>query len=172
MAYADYRLCDVCGGKTFYDANLNYDQGADVEGSVRNAGVLLQHTRLDYLGDWCVICHECAKTHECRVVQKDGHATAQAHALAHERRARIQTQPEKVIMTITMKEKEIVKPTKLNQLESGDTFTLEDGSGPYIVLDETDNGLFQFVGLETGVIYRNTGDDVVFPRNYVLKEVS
>lgn len=74
-------------------------------------------------------------------------------------------------MAITLKEKEIVKPTKLNKLESGDTFTLEDGSGPYIVLDEKDNGLFQIAGLRTGMIYRHT-DDVVFPRNYVLEEVS
>lgn len=51
MALADYRLCDVCGGKAFYDANLNYtDEG------------------LDRLGDWKVICVECAKTHKTVVV--------------------------------------------------------------------------------------------------------
>ena len=25
MAMADYRQCDLCGCKAFYDANLNYD---------------------------------------------------------------------------------------------------------------------------------------------------
>ena len=25
MAYADYRLCDVCGCKAFYDSKLDYE---------------------------------------------------------------------------------------------------------------------------------------------------
>ena len=29
MALADYRLCDVCGSKAFYDARLNYGQTGD-----------------------------------------------------------------------------------------------------------------------------------------------
>jgi hypothetical protein len=71
MAASDYRLCDLCGSKAFYDANLNYEIGGDVEGSVRNSGLLMENTKLDYLGDWCVLCRECAKTHECRIVKKD-----------------------------------------------------------------------------------------------------
>lgn len=71
MAAADYRLCDVCGGKAFYDANLNYEQGGDVEGFVRNGGSLMSHTRLDRLGDWCVICATCAETHACVIVKRD-----------------------------------------------------------------------------------------------------
>lgn len=67
MAYADYRLCDVCQKKVFYDANLNYEQDCEVEGSVRNAGEMMPNTQLDYLGDWAVICRDCAKTHECIV---------------------------------------------------------------------------------------------------------
>jgi thiol:disulfide interchange protein len=59
MAACDYRSCDVCGGKVFYDANLNYDH--DDAGNIT----------LDYLGDWCVICTECAKTHESKVVKKE-----------------------------------------------------------------------------------------------------
>jgi hypothetical protein len=51
MAYADYRLCDVCEEKTFYDANLDYDRDNGPHGLVR-------------LGDWKVLCIECAKTHE------------------------------------------------------------------------------------------------------------
>lgn len=71
MAAADYRLCDVCGRKAFYDSNLNYESGSDVVGSVRNGGMLMDQTSLDYLGDWVVICRECAKTHKCVVVPLD-----------------------------------------------------------------------------------------------------
>ncbi len=72
MAGADYRSCDVCGSKVFYDANLNYEQGRggfDNEPipkneEAREAGVQKDWGyRLDYLGDWAVICRECAKTH-------------------------------------------------------------------------------------------------------------
>ena len=45
MALADYRLCDQCGCKTFYDAEVNYE-AAD-------------------LGDWKVLCKDCAETHQC-----------------------------------------------------------------------------------------------------------
>ena len=44
MAYADYYLCDMCGEKCFYDANIDWD---------------CQH-----LGDMVAICKECAKTHK------------------------------------------------------------------------------------------------------------
>lgn len=71
MAAADYRLCDVCGGKAFYDSNLNYESGGDVDGFVRNAGQLNSHTRLDRLGDWCVICTNCAETHACVIVKRE-----------------------------------------------------------------------------------------------------
>lgn len=63
MALADYRLCDVCGGKAFYDANLNYDfDNMDKEAHM---------PKLDYLGDWAVICEDCAKTHRCVVLPRD-----------------------------------------------------------------------------------------------------
>jgi len=62
MALADYRLCDVCGRKVFYDANLNYDfEQCDENGE----------PKLDYLGDWAVICDECAKDYECVVTKKE-----------------------------------------------------------------------------------------------------
>lgn len=32
MAGCDYRSCDVCGGKAFYDANLNYEGGEKING--------------------------------------------------------------------------------------------------------------------------------------------
>lgn len=58
MAAADYRLCDVCSRKTFYDAELNYD--------IAPAGHPLAP---DYipgpsLGAWKVLCVECVKAHE------------------------------------------------------------------------------------------------------------
>jgi hypothetical protein len=62
MALADYRLCDQCGNKAFYDARLNYD----VENGV---------TVLDHLGTWAVLCVDCAKTHET-VVLKRGEVNA------------------------------------------------------------------------------------------------
>lgn len=75
MALSDYRLCDVCGGKAFYDANLNHDKGCDeewhypyrTEGKEQH-GEKKHQMRLDYLGDWAVICSDCAKTHKTIVV--------------------------------------------------------------------------------------------------------
>jgi hypothetical protein len=50
MAMADYRLCDVCGKKAFYDANLNYDfdKVDPVEGP-----------KLDYVSSMAVVCDDC-----------------------------------------------------------------------------------------------------------------
>lgn len=74
MAGADYRLCDVCEGKVFYDSSLNYESTKDPGDTVRNAGKLMTHCQLDYLGDWVVICIDCAKTHKCVVVPIEGFA--------------------------------------------------------------------------------------------------
>ena len=77
MAYADYRHCDICDCKVFYDANLNYEQsGKDSpipkEEEARVAGdVQAWGYRLDYLGDWAVICRDCAKNHKTVVVPID-----------------------------------------------------------------------------------------------------
>ncbi len=72
MALCDYRLCDMCEGKVFYDAGLNYEfrEGDDREHypPFRVAGEELNGDSLDYLGDWAVICNDCAKTHKCIVV--------------------------------------------------------------------------------------------------------
>lgn len=60
MASGDYRSCDICGCKTFYDANLSYDFDEYPETGLR-------------LGDWKVICVECAKTHEVKIeMRNDG----------------------------------------------------------------------------------------------------
>jgi hypothetical protein len=58
MARADYRLCDVCDDKAFYDANLNYDFEENPE------------TGLWQLGAWVVLCSDCAKTHDIQIVPK------------------------------------------------------------------------------------------------------
>ena len=77
MAGADYRSCDVCGGKAFYDANLNYEfpdnNGNDSWGKPFSKYEVVRdcHYRLDYVGDWAVICTDCAKTRKCIIVPCD-----------------------------------------------------------------------------------------------------
>jgi hypothetical protein len=72
MAYADYRLCDICERKAFYDANLNYEfpdkNGNDTYGNPMEYVRGSRH-KLDHLGDWAVLCINCAKTHKCVIVQ-------------------------------------------------------------------------------------------------------
>lgn len=90
MALADYRLCDVCEGKAFYDSNLNYGDGTDdwykSDPPFRQAGEEQYSkpefnqkygTRLDHVGDWAVICSDCAKTHKTIVVPIDAKAEGQ-----------------------------------------------------------------------------------------------
>lgn len=69
MAAADYRLCDVCGSKAFYDANLNYE----FEESKYFEWDEIDKTngyRLDYLGDWACICKDCVEKGWTVKVQK------------------------------------------------------------------------------------------------------
>lgn len=73
MAAADYRKCDVCGTKAFYDANLNYTDDRDEwTKETKNFRVCGEEQRwgnkLDRLGDWAVLCAECAKTHKTAIV--------------------------------------------------------------------------------------------------------
>jgi hypothetical protein len=63
MAMADYRLCDVCERKSFYDANLDYEQtkpGHPEYPAMVPTG----------LGAWRVLCRTCAETHEVIVRPK------------------------------------------------------------------------------------------------------
>jgi len=53
MALADYRLCDLCECKTFYDAELNYDFSTNLNSN----GDLLPSGNV---GDMKVICKKCA----------------------------------------------------------------------------------------------------------------
>jgi hypothetical protein len=84
MARGDYRGCDVCDGKAFYDANLNYESGPDSYGRdetpYRVAGapqyqdetMNVKHgMRLDYVGDWAVICADCSKKWKTQIVAVD-----------------------------------------------------------------------------------------------------
>lgn len=77
MAGADYRLCDVCDGKAFYDACLSYEYDgefdSDQDPPYKVAGQDQSWpVRLSRLGDWAVLCAECAKTHETRIVERQG----------------------------------------------------------------------------------------------------
>lgn len=71
MAAADYRLCDVCNGKAFYDSNLSYEDARDApdRAPYRVAGEESPWGYcLGYLGDWAVLCDDCAKTHRTAIV--------------------------------------------------------------------------------------------------------
>jgi hypothetical protein len=70
MAAADYRLCDICNSKVFYDANLNYEINKSKTG-IRYVGGEPSYQDLDNLGDWAVLCKECAKTYRTYIVKKD-----------------------------------------------------------------------------------------------------
>lgn len=87
MAYADYRLCDVCNGKAFYDANLNYECEPGVyryrppyriagKPQYEDPAINEKHGMcLDYVGDWAVLCSDCAKTHRTQIVPIDFKST-------------------------------------------------------------------------------------------------
>ena len=72
MAGADYRHCDVCGCKAFYDAGLNWEFSPTdfTPAQVKYCGEERGHY-LDFAGDWAVICINCAKTHKTIVVPKE-----------------------------------------------------------------------------------------------------
>ena len=79
MAAGDYRSCDVCGGKAFYDARLNYDTGKKIDGKwvysetpYRIAGDEpgAFSVGLDYVGDWAVICTGCSPRFMTRIVER------------------------------------------------------------------------------------------------------
>jgi hypothetical protein len=77
MAAADYKLCDRCSNKAFYDANLSYDIGYKVDGKwvcsetpyrIAGADQGQLGAGLGYVGDWAVICTDCAKTHRTAIL--------------------------------------------------------------------------------------------------------
>lgn len=64
MAMADYFLCSVCGGKCFYDANLNWQMSTMQDPIPDDEKVRGTWCRLDYCGDLAALCRDCAKTHQ------------------------------------------------------------------------------------------------------------
>lgn len=64
MAGADYYSCDICGNKTFYDADL-------YAGCVTNSNTETDHPWPDgYVGGMAVICIDCAKEYKIEIVKK------------------------------------------------------------------------------------------------------
>lgn len=66
MAMADYKRCDVCGGKAFYDANITdhrYVATYDPQ----------EAKEYDPVGI-AVLCSECNKTHEAVIRPRAGGA--------------------------------------------------------------------------------------------------
>ena len=61
MAGADYYSCDLCGRKTFYDAELQYEAWRD--NGKRNSNPVTGHPWPIGAGAMAVLCVDCAKTH-------------------------------------------------------------------------------------------------------------
>jgi hypothetical protein len=61
MAAADYYLCDVCDGKTFYDAHVQYENWET--GKIENYKPNGKPIPIG-VGDMIVLCPDCAKTHQ------------------------------------------------------------------------------------------------------------
>jgi len=76
MAAADYRLCDQCGCKAFYDAGM-YDFDPPAEGVpdiLDNEKP--KHLWTCQLGGWAVLCRDCVKTHKAVVVPRSSEGGA------------------------------------------------------------------------------------------------
>lgn len=85
MASCDYRKCDNCGGKTFYDSDLHYEyftEKWDEERGIcyydvsEGSPTLFNNSdkpgvRLYGVGAWAVLCEECSKTHEAVIKLKE-----------------------------------------------------------------------------------------------------
>jgi hypothetical protein len=63
MAMSDYRWCNVCGCKAFYDAGLSYEY--DEKPPAQNG----QQLPDGCVADMACLCDDCVKTHEI-VVRK------------------------------------------------------------------------------------------------------
>lgn len=67
MALADFYLCDCCGSKTFYDANLNYDDWDDGDGAGQNPRTGRPWPNGN-IGWMFVLCHECGPRFSDRIL--------------------------------------------------------------------------------------------------------
>lgn len=74
MAMSDYRLCDVCGGKAFYDALLDYEGKNPylVGGNEQYTtdGLKKYSLSLGNVGDWAVICTNCSNKFRTMIVER------------------------------------------------------------------------------------------------------
>ena len=59
MAASDYRLCDVCSHKCFYDSNVDYDFTEYPDTGLWNCG------------DWKVICRDCSQKYTVEIKEID-----------------------------------------------------------------------------------------------------
>lgn len=71
MAFCDYHACDLCGEqKTFYDANMSYEW---VGGHKRYGWAPGGDNYPPFPGSTAYsLCHECEKTHEIKIVEREG----------------------------------------------------------------------------------------------------
>jgi len=72
MASSDYRLCDVCDCKVFYDSHLNY-----------NWNEATQRNELENLGAWVVVCKKCAEQYKIKLVKKTHKLLAKEGKASH-----------------------------------------------------------------------------------------
>ena len=74
MAIFDYRLCDVCGIKTFYDANIDYVEfetdGPVVMYDLKVDGKTEEVACPLHVGGWAVLCKGCIETHDVEIVKR------------------------------------------------------------------------------------------------------
>ena len=75
MAAGDYRSCDVCDGKAFYDVELDYRFTSRQDPIEKDEQVTVsdvpQGYRLQYLGAWAVLCEQCTKTHRISILPRE-----------------------------------------------------------------------------------------------------
>lgn len=82
MAGIDYYSCDICGSKTFYDADLSYTFEEDIKEDPKrytfgreyfcNSNPKTTQPWPDgYVGDMAVICKHCAEENEIIIQKKD-----------------------------------------------------------------------------------------------------
>lgn len=74
MTMVDYKLCDVCGDKVFYDAVLDYNGKTPYlvcgEEQYQDEELKKYSLALGNLGDWAVICIKCSKLFKTMIVER------------------------------------------------------------------------------------------------------
>jgi len=62
MAGIDYKYCDVCNKRAFYDADLTYREATSMA-CTKEMGVKKDY-KLGMVGDWVVLCDDCAPKYD------------------------------------------------------------------------------------------------------------